>query len=77
MRNITSEKREQLVFCLAYATAVLAVLSVFAITGFEAYVRWALNKDFTFLGGSSLAALIIATFILMTGLVYAYRPTNR
>lgn len=77
MKNIPPEKRGQFVFCLAYTTAILSVISVFAITGFEAYVRWSLNKDFSVLGGSSLAALIVASFVLITSMMYAYRSENR
>ena len=77
MKNITPEKRAKLVFFLAYTSAALAVLSILAITGIEAYVRWTLNKDFTFLGGSSLSALVISAFVLMACMVYAYRPGDR
>ena len=77
MKNITPEKRAKLVFFLAYTSAALAVLSILAITGIEAYVRWTLNKDFTFLGGSSLSALVISAFVLMACMVYAYRTGDR
>ncbi|HUY05516.1 MAG TPA: hypothetical protein VMV62_02250 [Candidatus Paceibacterota bacterium] len=77
MNKITREHREYIVFCFAFASAAVAVVGALALIGIEAYVRWTLNKDFMFLGGSSLSALIISAFVLMAGMVYAYRPENR
>ena len=77
MNTLTPANRELIVFWLALISAVVAVVGAVALVGIEAYVRWTLNKDFTFLGGSSLAALIVSAFVLVTGMVYAYRPKNQ
>lgn len=58
---------------LSIITAVVSVLAVAGIVGGELYVRWKLNQNFTFLGGDSLAALIIASFGLVLGLSYTHR----
>lgn len=52
------------------------MLSALGLIGFEAYVRWTLNKEFVFLGGSELSALIISAFSLVLGTGYLYRPNR-
>jgi len=54
-------------------TAVLSVVAVAGIVAAELYVRWKLNQNFTFLGGESLPALIIASFGLLLGLNFVHR----
>lgn len=54
-------------------TAVLSVIAVAAIVAAEIYVRWKINKDFTFLGGEGLPALVIASFGLLFGLSFLHR----
>lgn len=53
--------------------AKLSVLIAFGFIGFEAYVRWSLNQNFTFLGGWELEALTVSAFGLMFGLNYLNR----
>jgi hypothetical protein len=61
---------------LSIITAVVSVVAVAGIIGAEIYVRWKVNQNFTFLGGDSLAALIIASFGLVLGLSFVHRHTG-
>jgi len=63
----------KIVSWLALIMAILSALAVAGIIGAELYVRWKLNQNFTFLGGDSLAALIIASFGLVLGLSFIHR----
>jgi hypothetical protein len=63
----------KIVSWLSIIVAVLSALAVAGIIGAELYVRWKLNQNFTFLGGDSLAALIIASFGLILGLSFVHR----
>ncbi len=53
--------------------ALVGILTTFGLIGFEAYVRWSINQNFTFLGGDELPALTLASFGLLFGLVYLHR----
>lgn len=63
----------KIVSWLALIMAILSALAVVGIVGAELYVRWKLNQNFTFLGGDSLAALIIASVGLILGLAFLHR----
>ena len=63
----------KIVSWLSIITAIISVLAVVGIIAAELYVRWKLNQSFTFLGGDSLAALIIASFGLTLGLAFLHR----
>lgn len=56
------EKRARLISTLALVLAVLAILTAFGFIIAQAYVRWSVNQNFTFLGGNVLEALLIAGF---------------
>jgi|GEM_PF-4598248 len=58
----TSERRSQLISSITSVLAIIAVLSAFSFIIAQAYVRWSLNQNFTFLGGNVLEALLIAGF---------------
>lgn len=74
MNNTIQEHRQTLAFRLAFISATIATTLVFLLIGLEVYVRWAVNRDFIFLGGFELEALTISTFILILGIVYLCRP---
>jgi len=77
MNTSTPEGRETLVFRLAVISTLVFLVIILAITGFELYVRWFVNKDFTFLGGFELEALTLSAGALILGLLYAYRPSGK
>lgn len=56
---------------LSYIVAVVSTLAVFVLIIAEAYVRWNLNKDYSFLGGSTLPALVVSTFGLWIALLFS------
>jgi hypothetical protein len=58
----TSEKRSQLISSVTSVLAIIAVLAAFGFIIAQAYVRWSLNQNFTFLGGNVIEALLIAGF---------------
>ncbi|MEK7134079.1 MAG: hypothetical protein AAB804_03335 [Patescibacteria group bacterium] len=58
-------------FCIA--TSTLTFLGLLGIVGFEVYVRWTLNQNFSFLGADGLAGLAILCGAQMLGLVWLSR----
>jgi len=70
------EKRERMVFRFSAAIAALAVCIVFVLTIAQAYVRWSVNQNFTFLGGNALEALTVSSFGLVLGLAYIHRRSH-
>lgn len=77
MNNLTQERRQTLVFRLAFVSAILILLVVLITAGFELYVRWFVNKDFMLLGGFELEALTLSASALILGMTYLYRPTDK
>lgn len=73
MITFTPERQQTVVFLFVFITTLLAVLLTFGLIGFEAYVRWTINKEFMFLGGSELGVLIASAFALTLGTGYLYR----
>jgi len=69
----SEEKHQKFINMFASITAVVGVVLAFGLLGFEAYIRWTLNQNFTFLGDGGLPALIVASFGLLYGLVYLRR----
>jgi hypothetical protein len=63
--------RGQGVRALSYIVAVISIIAVFALIVADVYVRWNLNKDFSFLGDAPLAALIVSAFGLWVALLFA------
>ena len=74
--NPIHERRQKLLFRLAFTSIILTLLIVLGAVGFEAYIRWFLNKDSTVLGGFELEVLTGSAFILTLGMLYLYRPMN-
>ena len=54
-----------------HTVVVISVAIIFVLIVLQAYVRWTTNQGFTFLGGSELETLTLATFGLMG--VFLYR----
>jgi len=73
MSKFTHEQKEQLVFILSYIVAGVSIIAALALVGLEAYVRWVINKEFTFLGQNSLGALILGSFGLLAALLFVHR----
>ncbi len=69
-------KRRDVVQWAALAASVLSLLAVLGIVGFQIYVRWTVNQNFTFLGGSELEVLTASAFALTLGLSYVYRGND-
>ena len=55
---------------LALTLSILAIIISFGFIIAQAYVRWSLNQNFTFLGGNVIEALLIAGFGALTGLIH-------
>ena len=70
MRNILSEK---FLYGVAVLVAMVSILGSFGFIIAQTYVRWNLNKDFTFLGGFELEALTLSAFGLLGTLVFLAR----
>ena len=73
MTIFSKEKRDHLLSMFAGLVALVGILTTFGFIGLEAYVRWSLNQNFSFLGGEELPALTLASFGLLLGLVYLHR----
>ena len=58
---------------VALAASIISLVGVLAIVGFQIYVRWTINQNFTFLGGGELEVLTASAFALTLGLAYIYR----
>ena len=58
---------------LSATAAVVFTVVLAGLTVAEAYVRWRMNQDFSFLGGSGLLGLCILVLGLVLGLIYSQR----
>ena len=76
MNKPTQESRQKLVFRFAFFSALLTLIVVIILIGFQVYVRWFFSKDFSLLGGFELEMLTASAFVLILGMVYAYRPAT-
>ena len=56
---MNKEKRQNLVYRLSTITFCISAVLFFGLTILQAYVRYFLNKDFSFLGGWGLEALAL------------------
>lgn len=54
-------------------SSLISYVAFLKLIGFEAYVRWSLNQDFSFLGGFGLEALGLLTLGQTLGLLYLLR----
>ena len=55
---------------LALILSILTILVALGLIAVQAYVRWSLNQNFTFLGGNVLEAMLIAGFGTLVGLIH-------
>lgn len=67
-----SKHRMILFWVLAVAAAVTG-LAVIGITGFEIYVRWVVNQNYTVLGGDGLPGLMLLLSAEILSLVWLTR----
>lgn len=76
MEKITSElkRHEKFIFRFSVTVSLLSLIMILGFICAQTYVRWSINQNFTFLGGSELEILTASTFALLLGLLYAYRP---
>lgn len=70
----SSDKQQKRVFKLAFFTSLLSLFIVGLLVIAQTYVRWTLNQNFTFLGGSEFEALTVSSFALTLGLAFLHRP---
>jgi hypothetical protein len=74
MKNpFNRENRGETLFYISLVAAVLSLVAAFAAAAGNAYVRWTLNQNFTFLGGWEQEALTLGAFGLLFGLAYLNR----
>ncbi|MES2007125.1 MAG: hypothetical protein V4436_03380 [Patescibacteria group bacterium] len=62
---------EKMVYKFSFIIAWVSVLVVFGFIAVQAYVRWTINQEFTFLGGFGLEALTLGAFGLLAALLFA------
>ncbi len=67
------EKKRKVAFIFTLIVAKLALLGVLFFVVAEAYVRWKLNQNFTFLGGFGTESLVLLLLGSIWGLLYASR----
>jgi hypothetical protein len=58
---------------LASLVAAVSFILVAVLGGFEIYVRWTLNQNFTFLGGWGFEAITLGAFALLIALLFSRR----
>lgn len=71
--NTFMEKHLGIIYWVSLVSALAMLALALVVSGFEIYVRWTINKEFTFLGGGELAALTVSGTALLLGLMYAIR----
>lgn len=76
MNHMTHEQKEKLLFGFSFIIAAVSIIAVAAFIAAQAYVRWKINQNFTFLGGSELEALTLGAFGLVIALLVAHRPSK-
>jgi hypothetical protein len=67
-----NDRSRSVLHWITTVSAILAVVLVFAIVIAQVYIRWSVNRDFTFLGTNELAALTIAGFGTLAFLTSRY-----
>lgn len=73
MSKLTNEKS---VVRLAVLVAIVFALAALGAVGFEAYVRWFINQEFSVLGGNALGALIVGSSAIIVGLLFSKKTSN-
>lgn len=64
---------QSFVYWFSVVTTVIAALLFFGLTVAQAYVRWKINLDFSFLGGNVLEALLLFILGQLIALLYFTR----
>jgi len=67
------ETRGNFVYRLSAAAATVSLLVLAGLVVAEAYVRWSMNQNFSFLGDSGFLGLSILTLGLVLGLIYSQK----
>ncbi len=67
------ETRQQFIFWLAIGTTLLSTLTVFGFIIAQAYIRWTVNMEFSFLGGMVLESLVLLVVAQTIALLYLSR----
>lgn len=70
---MNKEKQQGLVYRLSVITFCVSAVSLLLITVLQAYVRYFLNKDFSFLGGWGLEALAFLVLGQIVALSFIHR----
>lgn len=71
--SMDNKKHECTIYWVSLVSAILMIVLGIVVSMVEMWVRWQVNKDFTFLGGGELAALTISGAALLLGLMYSSR----
>jgi hypothetical protein len=66
----TNSEGKRPVMLLALILSILAIIAAFGLIVAQAYVRWSLNQNFTFLGENVLEALLLSGFGSLIGLLH-------
>lgn len=76
MNTPTQEKRERFVFYFSVTTSILLLLVVLLLVGFQTYVRWFVNQNFTLVGGNELEVLTVSMSALVLAIASIHRPSK-
>lgn len=68
--------RARLIFTLSLITTTITFVAMIALALADAYVRWKLNQQFSFLGDFGMLALSIAFVGQMAALIVASRSSQ-
>lgn len=68
--------KEQWILFISFVISIFSIVASFGFITYEAYIRWTLNQNFTFVGGNKLEVLIVSAFGLLLGLNYINRSRN-
>ena len=75
--STSNEKHAQRFYGFSMLVAVISLLSTLAFVMAQAYVRWSVNQNFTFLGGNELEVLTFSSFALLFGLNYLHQLRSK
>ncbi|MEK7132420.1 MAG: hypothetical protein AAB830_00015 [Patescibacteria group bacterium] len=67
------ETRQSLVFWLSIITFIVSAIMFLGFVAAQTYVRWAMNQNFSFLGGFELEALSLLVLGQIIALSHIHR----
>lgn len=70
---MNKEKRQNLVYRLSIITFGVSAVLFFVLITTQTYVRWVVNKDFSFLGGFGLEILALLVLGQIVSLSFIHR----